>query len=247
MAGSDARTGQTAFGAQGAGVDACRALTPAGYAWEFLRRNPLYRREYDHGRDARTPVDRVWGLRFFADPTTPSPNVDVYWRAEAAPAIVVTAVAAETRSIVDLDLPKPPTNARHDEDGLHLRLADDLQVFLAGRASVEGPVVVALSFDRDFRIRMEAARRLHATARSGYAPPTGLASAQRQRLERALRALDGSLNQESYRSIAEQIFGAEAVDGAGWKTTTIRDATIRLVQTGRRLMRGGYLKLLRRP
>jgi hypothetical protein len=35
--------------------------------------------------------------------------------------------------------------------------------------------------------------------------------------------------------------------GAGWKTHDLRDRTIRLVRSGVKLMRGGYLDLLRYP
>jgi hypothetical protein len=63
-----------------------------------------------------------------------------------------------------------------------------------------------------------------------------------------LRALDGHLAGESYRAIAHVLFGSRRVpSGAAWKTHDLRDRTIRLVRTGVRLVRGGYLDLLRHP
>ena len=247
MAGSNALAGRTPSSVVDTGDRTRRALTPAGYAWEFLRRNPTYRRDYDRGGENPSTIDHAWGLRFFANPLQPAPNTDVFWRPEAAPAVVVAAVAVERHSPRDLDLPRPTSDVRRDDDGLHLRLSDDLQVMVKGRASAQGPVVVSLSLDRDFRIRLHAASRLYAAAKGGRAPPASLTSAQRTRLDRALQALDGSLRRENYRTIAEQIFGDDAAGTLGWKTANVRDATIRLVQTGQRLMRGGYLKLLRRP
>jgi hypothetical protein len=61
-----------------------------------------------------------------------------------------------------------------------------------------------------------------------------------------LRALDGHLAKAAYRDIAEQFFGHERVKREHWKTSSIRATTIRLVQGGLALMRGGYRKLLRK-
>jgi hypothetical protein len=74
---------------------------------------------------------------------------------------------------------------------------------------------------------------------------TRLTVARRRRLDQALRALDGALEKDSYRTIARSLFGDAAVEREPWKTASVRDATIRLVRTGKELMRGGYLKLLR--
>jgi len=60
-----------------------------------------------------------------------------------------------------------------------------------------------------------------------------------------IRALDGHLAGASYREIAYALYGREAVARYAWKTSSIRGQTIRLVQDARRMMRGGYRKLLR--
>jgi hypothetical protein len=63
-----------------------------------------------------------------------------------------------------------------------------------------------------------------------------------------LRALDAHQCGETYRDIARALFGARRIPaGSAWKTHDVRDRTIRLVRTGLRLMRGGYLDLLRHP
>ncbi|MFL9824185.1 DNA -binding domain-containing protein [Rhodoplanes sp. SY1] len=49
----------------------------------------------------------------------------------------------------------------------------------------------------------------------------------------------------AYRAIAAGLFGdARVPKGRAWKTHDLRDRTIRLVRSGTRLMRGGYLDLL---
>ena len=49
----------------------------------------------------------------------------------------------------------------------------------------------------------------------------------------------------SYRTIAEGLFGAKRIPERAWKTHDLRNRTIRLVQNGFALMRGGYRDLLR--
>ncbi|MGZ5871786.1 MAG: DUF2285 domain-containing protein [Bradyrhizobium sp.] len=104
-----------------------------------------------------------------------------------------------------------------------------------------------LPFDENFEIRAHAARRL---CRALYGRPAGPASHElspqrRQRLALALRALDGRIEGNSYRAIAEGLFGAKRIPERGWKTHDLRNRTIRLVQSGFALMRGGYRELLR--
>lgn len=64
------------------------------------------------------------------------------------------------------------------------------------------------------------------------------------RLVNTLRALDGHLSGASYRVIAECLFGSARIDAEPWKSSSIRDATIRLVRNGVALMRGSYRKFL---
>jgi hypothetical protein len=79
-------------------------------------------------------------------------------------------------------------------------------------------------------------------------PAERLTRQRRHRLRLTLRALDGRLAGESYRVIAQSLFGRTRVPAdASWKTHELRDRTIRLARAGLMLMRGGYLDLLRHP
>ena len=60
-----------------------------------------------------------------------------------------------------------------------------------------------------------------------------------------LRALDGRNEGKTYRVIAEGLFGKKRIPERAWKTHDLRNRTIRLVQRGLALMRGGYRELLR--
>lgn len=104
-----------------------------------------------------------------------------------------------------------------------------------------------LPFDSDFDARAYAARRLW-RAINGRAPGPAfhqLSKQRRERLSASIRALDAHSAGGSYRIIAEALFGKKRVPDRAWKTHDLRNRTVRLVQGGLALMRGGYRKLLR--
>jgi hypothetical protein len=151
----------------------------------------------------------------------------------------ITGTAGQTPRLPDVG------QLRRDEDGTHLRLANGLQLLLRGDAHPEGPLVVVLAFDGDFGLRVRAVQALQRAVDGAVGVRSRLNMGQRQRLDRSLLALDGALGQQSYRRIAETVFGAARVDREPWKTASVRAVTIRLVRSGRALMRGGYLDLLK--
>lgn len=104
-----------------------------------------------------------------------------------------------------------------------------------------------LPLDTDFDVRAHASHRLwRAINGRPPGPPFHQLSAQRrERLALALRALDGHMDGASYRVIAEVLFGRKRIPERAWKTHELRSRTIRLVQAGLALMRGGYRALLR--
>jgi hypothetical protein len=105
----------------------------------------------------------------------------------------------------------------------------------------------ALPLDSDFEVRAHAARRLW-RAINGRAPGPAfheLSPQRRERLILAVRALDGRMDGSTYRALAEVLFGKKHVPERAWKTHDLRNRTIRLVQSGVALMRGGYRELLR--
>lgn len=237
-------------GGAGGGWPPLAALDVPGFAWEFLRRNPDYHADYVRGLAERQAgqgsIDARWGLRFPVDPALPAARAEVFWCPEVAPGIVIPFEVDDRDLERGVAAPPPIIGApRRAEDGLHVRLAAGLQMLLRGDARPEGPLVVVLGFDRDFGLRVRAVEALQRAAAGRAAPRSRLTSAQRLRLARSLAALDGAQRHESYRQIAERVFGPEAVDREDWRTASVRDATIRLVRTGKALMRGGYLKLLK--
>ncbi|WP_353703466.1 DUF2285 domain-containing protein [Bradyrhizobium sp. INPA03-11B] len=110
-------------------------------------------------------------------------------------------------------------------------------------------VAVDLPLDGDFDIRLQVAHRFWCALEQrplGRLPLDPSIQARR-RLILALRAVDGWLEGNSYRKIAEGLFGKSRIPDRGWKTHDLRSRIIRLVKTGLRLVRGGgYRALLRR-
>ncbi|MDF0492709.1 DUF2285 domain-containing protein [Bradyrhizobium yuanmingense] len=139
---------------------------------------------------------------------------------------------------------------RRAADGWHavLRIgAVDQRVWSKEPPVLGSPYVAELPFDGDFGARAYAARRLW-RAMNGRAPGPPfhtLSKQRRERLSAAIRALDAHSADGSYRVIAEALFGKRHIPDRAWKTHDLRNRTIRLVQGGLALMRGGYRKLLR--
>ena len=111
------------------------------------------------------------------------------------------------------------------------------------------PLAIVIPLDDDLPTRAEAAlclwRRIGGRVAGHVRQPLALTRQRRDRLVFMVRALDGHLAEASYREIAEALFGARRVEGEMWKTSSLRDRTIRLVKGGLALMRAGYRKLLR--
>lgn len=250
MAGSAAprRQGQPLDGGSGGGQGYW--LGAPGFAWEFLRRNPDYRSDYAQWARRRSqpgaPIDKRWGLRFAADPLLPAERAAVFWRPDVAPGLVLPMEVRGDAGGLPGPRRLPPATAVTAEDGVHLRTDGGLQMIVRGQARVDEPLVVVLAFDDHFGLRVRAVAALARLA-SGLPPPkSSLTDAQRSRLSRCLSALDGSQAGLSYRQIAQQLFGPRAVHDEAWRTASVRGATIRLVNAGRELMAGGYLRLLKR-
>ena len=124
---------------------------------------------------------------------------------------------------------------------VRLHLADDSR---RGK-----PLAVVLPLDDLIEVRLAALEQFIAVVRGRKAPsaPPELSPPRRRRLWLALRALDGKLDDASYREISEVLFGTSAIPQRAWKTHDLRDRTIRLVRYGVSLMSGGYKHLLRHP
>jgi hypothetical protein len=108
-------------------------------------------------------------------------------------------------------------------------------------------LIVELPLDTAFGVRLQTAHRLKlALEKRPVGPaPLFITAQRRRRLILSTRAVDGWLDGNSYREIADGLFGVDGTPGRSWKTNDLRSRTIRLVRSGLALMRGGYRALLR--
>jgi hypothetical protein len=192
---------------------------------------------------------RVGGCDFAADPGSQADPAPIIWMPAHNPRL---ALLTEAPAL----LPIGPTleAARLREilaapEGAYAELSASLtahQVLVLGVTSPSVPVAIVVPLDRLFEDRVDAARRLwRALSRGATATPPAFSAQRQRRLKLVLRALDADLAGVGYRDIALVLFGERVPRDAAWRTHALRSFTIRLVQDGRALMRGGYLRLLR--
>jgi len=236
-----------------------RSLDASGFAWEYLRRNADFLQE--RGKLERTarqgaldPAEvaaftRRWACDFASTAETSRPG-SVLWAAYALPSVI-----ALTRLPADLADPNfrlpplslDPSLAAGNGERLVERRGAVFRVHI-DEAGAEPPAVL-LPLDQLFEIRATAAIRLWRglIGRNPGPDPAALSKARRDRHILSLRALDGRLEDASYREIAGALFGAGEVSERGWKGHDLRDRTIRLVHFGLDMMQGGYRRLLLYP
>ncbi|WP_246174344.1 DUF2285 domain-containing protein [Bradyrhizobium paxllaeri] len=154
--------------------------------------------------------------------------------------------AAASQPLLDL----AAGQVRRASDGWHAVLrfgAVEHRVWLREPPAVGARYIAELPFDGDFEERAYAARRLWRAMNGRTAGPAfrDLSKQRRERLSEAIRALDAQSAGSTYRAIAEAVFGKKRIPDRAWKTHDLRNRTIRLVQRGLALVRGGYRQLLR--
>jgi hypothetical protein len=177
----------------------------------------------------------------------------VFWAPEALPTVVPVSQALPSSLGTSLPLDLNALSGgeiRHAPDGWHALLrmhGAEHRLWLKEPPLTTSTYAVDLPLDGDFEMRAHAARRLwrELNGKPPGPPFHALSSQRRQRLALALRALDARMDGNTYRVIADVLFGAKRIPERAWKTHDLRNRTIRLVQSGFALTRGGYRELLR--
>jgi hypothetical protein len=229
-------------------------IEPASFAWEFLRRNPEYRLTFgaglDPADDAAEDAVRRWGLRFPADPDRRADEEAVFWHPDDFASVITLTPAPTDWEAGSHSLTDWPEDIilRDADDGLHALVRHDNashQMRVIDPVPMPHPLVALIPLDPSGPQRADAAACFSQAIRPKRPLKPRHRLAQRQRLIATLRALDGHLAGQSYRTIAEALFGRRRVAAHPWKTSPLRDSVIRLTRSGVSLMRGGYRTLLR--
>ena len=189
------------------------------------------------------------GCDFASAADTGSPT-SVLWAAHSLPSVVALTGLPADLAGPSLQLSPLPYGSSVAADGPEHLLAHRGTVFRVhvGEDGIE-PTAVLLPLDQFFENRAIAAIRLWRglAGRNPGPNPAALPETRRDRLILALRALDGRLDDATYREIASALFGDVRMSDRGWKSHDLRDRTIRLVRFGFGMMRSGYRHLLLYP
>ena len=192
-----------------------RDLAPAELAWEFLRRNPAYQREYRkairQGKCGEDALAERWGLRFRDRPG-----------ARSRPGRSVLAPASRSRPSF-FSHPPPssaanlarlaPTDEHVANDGVYLLVEiaiGRLPIVMMSGATTSMPVAALIPLDRNFPTRTASTHQLWRILNRAppLRQPDPLTQQRRQRLSLSIRALDGWLANATYRELANSLFGA---------------------------------------
>jgi hypothetical protein len=233
-------------------------LEPASRAWEFLRRNPRYVRDWmRYHRRVSSRVAARWGVATLVDPRLDAREASPAWvvgvpppvtlvRDEMRPAQMHT-TAEEVFSVWRLAGRKALLD---DSSGLRLVVRlfpQDVQVRLGERLTAGDRFAYQIPATGDHRAVWAALTRLR-----GLIPvsPSGQDSARERpgRADlfhvRALQVLDGLTAGASQRKLAVALFGGAAV-ARRWQPDGALRAQVRyLIRRARKLMAGDYRTLI---
>ncbi len=222
-------------------------------AWEFLRRNPSYRRAFKKAQIAEEDSNKSfidhWGINFPVDPKLSAKEAGVCWRPERCASIIILSKieAGTLNPSLNLSEMRGQIISQRVEDGTHVFVQGkdySFQLFLVASAVLESSLQANIPIDDIADTRCEAVKRFYRFLIGEYPSCMPRRSVLREKYPHALQALDGCLAGASYREIAEVMFGAARIEQDSWKTSTIRSSTIRLARMGVELMRSGYKDLL---
>ena len=233
-------------------------LKPASRAWEYLRRNPHYARDWmRYRRGASQRIAARWGLAVLIDPRLDAREASPVWAmGDTAPVRLVPdeypsadgrGAPAEQFSIWRLSVPK---SLFADGTDLKLMLQSSSQsaaLHVADRLCAGD----RFAYQIPAGAAQDAALRTVASFHAVHSAPSDRRRRPAERPgrtdlfhARALQVLDGLAAGASQRELATAIFGYAAV-ARGWRPDTALRAQVRyLIRRARALMAGEYRSLI---
>lgn len=234
------------------------------FAWEWLRRDPEYRRAAvasgasGAARPTRTHIadERAarWGLHAFERPDLAGPDARPVWRREVYP-LVLPACAADQGPAEDrFDLERFGSCATWVRGGSgteHVLLSDGmhrLRLDIVSGTIGDGPVMLCfqLAGMRSVRGPLLVLRQLVALWHGGrFSRALHPLEARASRWILLLRTHDALAAGAGQREIAERLLDRDA-GGRRWRVEApaLRSRVQRLVRDARQMAAGGYLSLL---
>jgi hypothetical protein len=265
----------TQFGRTKSDYACCKGLTKSEWAWEFLRRNPDYKRAFIVSRSrlsqiARlnngTPVTRPrgcqagasdWGLACHADPTLSAVEAPVFWSQAALKhhAEADAARGGSNPAQADLDVFRDRNCAaiferRHGVSVLLRTPSDAIDLQITGANILLSPVSLSFRIAGIKAVKTSATTLLlltHSIQKRTFGNTNPLPRHQRLGLLKALVALDCKQSRGSLQDTAI-VFRALGLTRLSWSTIgdeSLKKQVIRARNRGLKLMQGGYRTLLR--
>lgn len=227
-------------------------LDDPALAWEYLRRNPDYRRDWRFRRDVPEAGER-WGLRLLEDPACDARDAQPDWLADPDRLVQLCPIADISAGPGAFDLWRLPGRKRLTHDGDRLVLTCELASHV-----LRGAISTALGDGMPYAYAVRPGSRLSERWRTvegdlaqweaAGTEPAAVAHDRPGRTAllhlRTLQALDGTLAGASHREIAEALFSLATVAEQWFEDSDLRAHVRRLIRGGQALMRGGYRRLL---
>lgn len=243
------------------------------WAWEFLRRNQLYRADWRASVPQRLPVVKLddgtlflrlrrrypraerWGLSAFTDPSMTGSDAPVFWLGTSVGRLIKARAVPARHNNAGEAAPLAPFAVNRiaaiGVDGtavVHLKgQGRHVAMEISDLAVLTRPCSLVFELDGldDLTGQTEGLKTLQRFTRPALAEGHGSPFGNDERLRHALIALDESLAGKTYRQIAIAIFGEQRVaEEWGGASQFLKDRTRRLVAKGHELMNGGYRDLL---
>lgn len=221
-------------------------------AWEYLRRNPDYRRDWLRRR-RRPDAAQVWGLRLLEDPALDARDAHPAWFPDHDAVVQLYPDADPPPDAYAFEFWRVPGRKHLIHDGKRLvlvshwagcclRLAlgpgmEDGMAYLYATRACATPCTRYRTLAAELDALAVATAAAPAAAARSRPTPAALLELH------TLQALDATLAGASLREVAEGLFGADAVAADWHKDSALRARVRRLVRRGDALMRGGYRRL----
>lgn len=222
-------------------------------AWEYLRRNPEYRRVWQRHRRRPQYEAHRWCLRLLEDPTRDARDAHPDWFPDPSSVVQVYPDADPTTDALLFQLWRIPGRKHLTHDGKRLvlttRLVDRMLRMAISPALEDGMAYAyAVRAGCQLRERWRVIEAELAALDAATVERTALATGRPARTSilhmRTLQALDGTLAGASQRGVAEVLYGITAVTERWYEDGDLRAQVRRLIRRGQTLMDGGYQRLL---
>jgi hypothetical protein len=222
-------------------------------AWEYLRRNPEYRRAWQRHRHRPQHEALRWGLRLLEDPARDSRDAYPDWFPDPYSVVQVYPDADPMADALLFQLWRFPGHKHLMHDGKRLVLTTQIinrMLRMAISPALEDGMAYAYAVRAGCKLTerwraIEAELTLLDTTKVHH---TAIATGQPGRTSmlhmRTLQALDGTLAGASQRGVAKVLFGIAAVTERWYDDGDLRAQVRRMIRRGQTLMGGGYHRLL---